>query len=80
MTDSLQDIIAKRQWEEPPEVQIIKEFILERFQAVPTITMQDKQIIIQVRGAALAGSLRMQLHHLQELCRTDKRLIIRIGQ
>ncbi len=80
MTNSLQDILAKRQWEEPPEVQVIKEFVYQQFQTVPKVTIQSQQIIIQVPNAALAGSLRPHLHELHKLCRTDKRLMIRIGR
>jgi hypothetical protein len=79
MTDSLADLLKKRQHNEPPEISVIKQFLNDRFQATGTITIRDKQIIIGVSSAALAGTLRMHLHELQELCKTDKRLVIRIG-
>lgn len=79
MTDSLADILGKRSYNEPPEVGIIKRFIKETFDAEAQVAVQERQIIIGVRSAALAGSLRMRLHELKKLCETDKRLIIRIG-
>lgn len=76
--DGLSDILAKRHMNVPPEVQIIQDFMQKHYQAAPEITVQTRQIIIGVHGAALAGALRPHLHQLQELCGTDKRLVIRI--
>ena len=80
MADSLGDIMSKRQWEESPEVQVIKDFVFEKFEATPRITVQEKFIVIQVPSAALAGALRSHVYQLQQLCRTEKRLVIRIGR
>ena len=80
MADSISDILGKKQFEEPPEVEIIKHFVQEKFQSPVSVTIQTHQIVIGVSGAALAGSLRMYLHELQALCQTDKRLVIRIGR
>ena len=79
MSNSLGDLIAKRQPEEPAEVQVIKQFMLDNYQVAAGVAVRDSQIIIQVASSALAGTLRMRLHELKELCATDKRLIIRIG-
>jgi hypothetical protein len=79
MSISIGDVLKKRDFEEPPEVQVIKDFVQDTFQAGCTVTIQPTMIIISVRGAALAGSLRPHLHQLKASCRTDKRLVIRIG-
>lgn len=65
--------------QEPPEVQIIKDWLRDRYQVAALITVQTNQIVITVPSAALAGSLRMELHHLQDVCGTNRRLVIRIG-
>lgn len=65
-------------WEEPPEIRAIKDYVLLKFQAKVGVTMQDKQIIINVPGAALAGALRMQIYDLQKQLKTNKKLFIRI--
>lgn len=80
MTDSLADILGKQRYELPDEMGIIKNFVSERFQHTPQVTVQQSQIIIVVPNSALAGSLRMHLHELKTLCKTDRRLVIRIGQ
>jgi hypothetical protein len=79
MSDSLGDLLAGRRPEEPAEVQVIKQFMLDNYQAAAGVAVRDGQIIIQVASSALAGTLRMRLHELKELCATNKRLIIRVG-
>lgn len=79
MTDSIGDLLPKARFKEPAEVKIIKTYVQDHYQATPQITVQDKQIVIGVSSAALAGALRMELHELRELCQTKKRLFIRIN-
>lgn len=79
MTESLQDLLHKRDNHVPPEVAIIKTFIHEQFNASASVTVQEKQIIIAVAGASLAGALRQKLPQLQSKLDTTKRLVIRIG-
>lgn len=80
MTDSLADILGRQRYDEPPEIGIIKSFVMQRFRQMPNVTIQQTQIIINVSSSALAGSLRLHLHELQKLCQTEKRLTIRIGR
>ncbi len=79
MTDSIGDLLPKKRLARPPELEIIKKFVNENYQIEPVVTVKPTQIIIAVPSAALAGTLRMQLHELQDLCQTDKRLVIRIA-
>jgi uncharacterized protein YhjY with autotransporter beta-barrel domain len=76
--ESIADILGGKRVDEPPEVQIIKRFVREKFHADTQVTIQQRQIIVGVKGAALASALRQSLHVLQKLCKTDKRLLIRI--
>ncbi len=78
MTDSLGDLLAGRKMDQPTEIAIIQVFVQEKFKSKPEVVVQEKQIIITVRGAALAGALRPLLPQLQEACNTQKRLVIRI--
>lgn len=79
MSNSLKDLLKDMMFDEPPEIGIIKSFVNERYKHTPQVTIKESQIIIGVPNAALAGTLRMHLHELQELCQTKKRLVIRIG-
>ena len=71
-------ILGNREFHEPPEIQTIKTFVRKEFASDCTVKISDRYITIQVTSAALAGSLRMHLHTLREMCQTKKRLIIRI--
>lgn len=79
MTQSIKDLLRPDRYNEPAEVEIIKEFMREQFQANATVKISERQIIIGVKSAALAGALRMHVHTLAQMCQTEKRLIIRIG-
>lgn len=78
MADSLGDVLAKKNLREPAELLVIRTFLHENYQADCQITTQQSQIIIAVKGASLAGAVRVRLHELQTLCQTDKRLVLRI--
>ncbi|HTE22381.1 MAG TPA: hypothetical protein VK674_05060 [Candidatus Limnocylindria bacterium] len=78
MADALGDLLPRDRYDQPPEVQVIKDFVMEKYQQPVEVVVQPRQIIIQVKSAALAGALRMHLHELQEQCNTERRLSIRI--
>ncbi len=79
MADSLADILSKKQLDEPPEIRIIKDFVKRQFNSDCSVIIQSQQITIEVPGAALASSLRMDLPKLKQVCTTDKRFVIRIA-
>ena len=78
MAEDLASILGQRNYDEPAESQVIRQFVQDKFKSEAGVMVGERQIVITVRGAALAGSLRMHLHELKKLCRTNKRLIIRI--
>ena len=77
--DSIKDILATRKYDEPEEVTIIKEFVRESFGHEVQVAVSAKNITITTPSAGLAGTLRMHIQMLNEICQTDKKLIIRIG-
>ena len=79
VADDIASILGQRNYEEPTESQVIRQFVQDKFKAKAGVMVGERQIVITVRGAALAGSLRMHLHELKKICRTDKRLVIRIS-
>jgi len=80
MTDAIGDLLPRRRFEEPPEVKLIKDFVLQKFQQPVGVTVQPHQIVVEVKSAALAGALRTYMYELQQLCQTDKRLLLRISR
>lgn len=78
MADSIGELLMQKDLGEPGEVLIIKNFLLDNYRAACNVSINNQQIVIAVAGASLAGALRMRLHELQGLCKTDKRLVLRI--
>ena len=78
MTESLGDLLAGKSLHEPAEIKIIKSFVRDNYNSPCQVTMQERQIVIGVKGASLAGALRVRLHELQALCGGNKRLVLRI--
>lgn len=78
MSESIADLLGNRHLNEPPEIQIIQDFVMEKFKVKPQITVGQRQIVIGVKGSALAGALRPLLIRIKDACQTDKRLVIRI--
>ena len=79
MTNSIKDILGSADFSEPDEIRIIKNFVFENYQSDCTVTIKPKVIIISVSSGALAGTLRTSLLELHKLCKTDKRLSVKIG-
>ena len=80
MSESLGDLLAKRDFDEPAEVKAIKEYVRRYYNdAEVKVTMQQHAIVVMNRSAALIGSLRLNLPKLQSAAKTDKRILLRIG-
>lgn len=77
-TDSIKDLLANKNFEEPGEIVYIKKFIKSKFGEEPRVKISADSITIIVRGAAMAGVLRPEIHKLQQKLETDKKLLIRI--
>lgn len=76
---SLQDIIGRKDFDTPPEIEIIKTFVRKTFSSDVGVQIQAYSITITTPSAALAGSLRPLLHKLKKELETDKKIFIRIG-
>lgn len=79
MTESIGDLLSGRRLNEPPEIKIIQDYVQLRYKVTPQVSVAGEQIIIGVKSAALAGTLRPQLPQIKDACQTEKRLIIRIS-
>lgn len=79
MSDSISDILGKKDFKEPPEIQAVKQFVSDKFGEIPSVKLTDSAIIIGVSSSALAGALRPEIHKLAEQLNTKKRLVLRIG-
>ncbi len=77
--DSLHSILSNKDFDEPPEMSSIKKYVQDEFQATVSVLVRDKDIVIGVPNAALAGTLRMRAPDIKRRCQIDKRLTFRIG-
>ncbi|MEJ0073286.1 MAG: hypothetical protein WDN27_04380 [Candidatus Saccharibacteria bacterium] len=80
MADSLSSILGGRDFDEPPEIRAIKEYVRRYYNGAEVkVTMQPHAIVVAARSAALIGSLRLNLPKLETAAGTDKRILLRIG-
>ncbi|HET7673169.1 MAG TPA: hypothetical protein VFK11_01490 [Candidatus Saccharimonadales bacterium] len=77
--DSIKDVLTHKDFEQPDEIQQIKQFVKSKFNEEPAVKITKNNIIISVSNASLAGALRMHMHHLAKELRTEKKLLLRIG-
>ena len=73
--DSLSDILHRKDFDEPPESKSLKKYIRDTYQTESSVTIKDKQIIIEVPNSALANTLRLQTIKLKKLVSTDKAFV-----
>jgi hypothetical protein len=78
--DGLGDILSRKDFDTPPEVRAIKDYVRRYYDADVNVTMQPHAIVISGRSAALIGSLRLNLPKLQAAANTEKRIMLRIGK
>lgn len=78
--DGLSDILSRRDFDMPPEVRAIKDYVRRYYDSDVSVSMQTHAIVIAARSAALISSLRLNLPKLQAAANTEKRIILRIGK
>jgi hypothetical protein len=77
--DSLFDILKHKDYDLPPEVAAIKQYVRQEFQTEVEVLVREKDIVIAGRSSALIGSLRLRGPQLKKAAGTTKRLVFRIG-
>jgi hypothetical protein len=79
LMDSLNDILGKKDFDEPPEIRSIKKYVQDEFKTVVGVQVRERDIVIQVPSASLANTLRLRSPEIKRRCQLDKRLTFRIG-
>lgn len=77
--DGIRDILLRKDFDVPPEVSAIKDYVQCHYNSDVRVTVQPKSLLISARSASLIGSLRLNAPALQKAVNTDKKLIFRIG-
>lgn len=79
MTQSINDLLSNKNFQEPPELKLIRDFVNEQIGIMPRLKITPEAYVIIMPSAAAAGSLRAHLFKLQEHPDIKKRLLVRIG-
>ena len=77
--DSLNDILLKKDFDEPPEITAIKDYVKRHFNVDVSVQQTQNSLIITGKSAALVNSLRLKTHELKEVAATPKKLLFRIS-
>ena len=77
--DSLFTILSDKNFDEPPEMSSVKKYMQDEFKADVPVQVRDKDIVVTVPNAAMAGALRMRVPEMKRRCQLSKRVTIRIG-
>lgn len=72
--DSIQTLLSGRAPTEPPEIQLVKRYLRETYQAKAEVVVTEREIAVTVSSAALANTLRLRAGDIQKACNLTKRL------
>lgn len=75
--DSLLDILGRKDFDTPPEVAAIKQYIRQEFDQEVEVTVRDHEIIIAARSSAFINSLSLRGPAIKRAANTNKRLRFR---
>ena len=77
--DNLSDILSHKDFDVPPEITAIKDYVRRHYDSEVQITLQLRSIVIKASSAALITTLRLNAPAIQKAADTEKRLVFRIG-
>lgn len=78
MSNSLADLLADRNFDEPAEMVAIKKFVHDSYKADVEVMVREKEIVVITSSAPLASTLRLKINELRASANTQKRIIFRI--
>jgi hypothetical protein len=76
--DSLYDLLAGKNFDEPSEMAAIKDYIRQTYNSDASVSLRDKDILVVVHSSSLASRLRFDMPKIKEAAKTEKRIILRI--
>jgi hypothetical protein len=79
VSNSLFDILKDKDFDEPQEVQAIKQYVERHYKSTIKVQVRQSEIIITAPSAALASTLRMEQSQIKYAANTKKKLLFRIG-
>ena len=79
LMESLQDLLGRYDPKEPDEIAAVKRYILDEFGAQSRVGLHGETLVITVKSASLANTLRLRLLSLQKTANTKRKIMFRIG-
>ena len=76
--DSINKILIDKSFDPPSEIDQLKRFIRDNYQAEAQISVSGQRIIISVDSSALAGSLRLRMPEIKRKLDIKQELSLRI--
>jgi hypothetical protein len=77
--DSIKDLLAQKDLDEPTEITALKEYCQELYQFKPKIALRKDSIWLYVPNGMLATEMRMRQAEINRRCGLTQKLVIRIG-
>lgn len=78
MSDSLADLLARKDFDEPSEMVAIKKFVRDTFDEDCEVLLRERDIVVTVRSSSLANALRLKINGLRQAANTQKRVTFRV--
>jgi len=78
--DGISDILKRKDFDVPPEIEAIKTYVRRYYDAEVTVTSTKQGFVINAPSAGLISTLRINVTKLQKAANTDKRISFRIGR
>lgn len=77
--DSLQEILGKRDFTPPDEIEAIKSYISRRYKSKSRVQLSREALIVSVPSSSLAATIQLERQILIKKCGLTKKLVIRTG-
>ena len=76
--DSLKDLLAVKDLDEPTEVSALRDYVQMLFHYVPEVKINAKTITVVVPNSKMASELRLRELEITRRCQLTKKLFIKI--
>ena len=78
--DSLQEILGKKNFTPPDEMQALREYVQRHYKSNSYVKLQRDAIILSVQSSALAATLQLERNTIIDTCNLSRKLVIRSGR
>ena len=78
--DSLQEILGKKSFSPPDEMQALRDYVQRRYKRNSFVKLQRDVIILSVQSSALAATLQLDRNNIIKACNLSRKLVVRSGR